>query len=58
MERPLNYNLARMSFVVHVMGKFGYASGSSGCFVDIQYSEAYFVSDFYQYLTYQSLLSY
>lgn len=30
MERQLNYNLARMSFVVHVMGKFG-----SACFVDV-----------------------
>lgn len=32
MERQLNYNLARMSFVVHVMGKF-YVSEFSGCFV-------------------------
>lgn len=35
MERQLNYNLARMSFVVHVMGKFVYISELSSCFVDI-----------------------
>lgn len=31
MERQLNYNLARMSFVVHVMGKFAYIFEFSGC---------------------------
>lgn len=35
MERQLNYNLARMSFVVHVMGKFVYIFEFSGCFVGI-----------------------
>lgn len=35
MERQLNYNLARMSSVVHVMGKFSSASEFSGCFVDM-----------------------
>lgn len=32
MERQLNYNLARMSFVVHVMGKFVCIFEFSDCF--------------------------
>lgn len=57
MERQLNYNLARMSFVVHVMGKFAYIFEFSGCFVGIYCNEASLMSDLYQYLTYWSLLS-
>lgn len=57
MERQLNYNLARMSFVVHAMGKFVYVFELSGCFVGIECNEASPMSDHYQYLTYWSLLS-
>lgn len=51
MERQLNYNLARMSSVVHVMGKFSSASEFSGCFVDMWYNEVSSMSDLLQYLT-------
>lgn len=51
MERQLNYSLARMSFVVHAMGKFVYIFECSGCFVGIWCNEASPVSDLYQYLT-------
>lgn len=57
MERQLNYSLARMSFVVHVMGKFVCIFEFSGCFVGRKCNEGSPVSDLYQYLTYWSLLS-